>query len=106
MKRILTIMILALLAVACKNSKAVSETSNEEQIIGTVSHKYRAGGCPTVIIAPNGGDTLTLIPTQSLGKFDVDGLQVRFTYHPLRRPNPEGCFVGIPASIVGIAKAK
>ena len=72
---------------------------------GTVSHQYRAGGCKTVIkVAQPEADTLVLIPSNSLGKFDVDGLKIMFSYRQLRMPNPEGCSVGMPAEIITIKK--
>lgn len=72
---------------------------------GTVSHKYRSGGCSTVILAVTPeSDSLVLIPSNSLGTFDVDGMNIAFTYRMLRMPNPEGCSVGNPAEIISIKK--
>jgi hypothetical protein len=113
MKRIIGLLIIAIALLACKSGKRTQKgetvqggDDQQQRYSGVVSHKYRAGGCPTVIIAPNGGDTLVLIPTSSLGKLDVDGQRVTFSYHALRMPNPEGCVVGHPATIVGIQKEK
>ena len=54
---------------------------------GKVSHKYRAGGCETVIIINAHDDVveITLIPKDKLNKdIDVDGQNITFDYHPLK----------------------
>ena len=76
---------------------------------GKVSHKYRAGGCETVIIIMAHDDVaeITLIPKDKLNKdIDVDGQTITFDYMPLKMPQPAGCTVGIPASISNITKLK
>lgn len=76
---------------------------------GKVSHKYRAGGCETVIIINAHDDVaeITLIPKDKLNKdIDVDGQNITFDYHPLKMPQTAGCAAGIPAEISNITKLK
>lgn len=76
---------------------------------GKVSHKYRSGGCETVIIINAHDDVaeIVLIPKDKLNKdIDVDGQNITFDYHPLKMPQPAGCTVGIPAEISNITKLK
>jgi len=76
---------------------------------GKVSHKYRAGGCETVIIilAHDEVAEIVLIPKDKLNKdIDVDGQNITFDYHPLKMPQPAGCAVGMPAEISNITKLK
>ena len=97
-----------------KHKSEVSVTNNEQKTdisdtrtVGKVSHQYRAGGCPTVIIVAleNQDKPLTLIPSMPLSlEFDTDGLAIKFDYHLLKMRNPNGCLVGIPAEITNISK--
>jgi len=76
---------------------------------GKVSHKYRSGGCETVIIimAYDEVAEIVLIPKDKLNKdIDVDGQNITFDYHPLKMPQPAGCAVGMPAEISNITKLK
>jgi hypothetical protein len=73
--------------------------------MGKVSHKYRAGGCSTVIVFIKDGTEMTLIPKDKLAaEFDVDGQAIMFNYRPLKMPNPAGCTVGMPAEITDLSK--
>lgn len=94
------------------NSMETTNTTaslNQGAHAGKVSHKYRAGGCETVIIINAHDDVaeITLIPKDKLNKdIDVDGQNITFDYHPLKMPQPAGCAVGIPAEISNITKLK
>jgi len=80
--------------------------SNGIKTEGKVSHQYRSAGCETIIICKNENkdDTLFLIPMTSLGKFDVDGLKISFTYRILRIHNSKECKQGIPVQISNVEK--
>lgn len=109
MKTYLLIIMLCFSTIACKTKKnAVVSTSvvaTSGTIIGKVSHQYKAGGCATVIIVAQEEGELVLIPKDKLSKeFDVDGLEIRFNYHPLKMPQPAGCEKGIPAEITDVSK--
>lgn len=96
------------------NGSATMETgttttlaTTEGAHVGKVSHKYRAGGCETVIIIPLETGDITLIPKDKLSKdVDVDGQKISFDYLPLKMPQPAGCTVGMPAEITNITKLK
>ena len=94
------------------NSMETTNTTvgtNQGAHAGKISHKYRAGGCETVIIINAHDDVaeITLIPKDKLNKdIDVDGQNITFDYHPLKMPQPVGCTVGIPAEISNITKLK
>ena|ERR1035437_1389593 len=113
MKQIFFILAISTLMIgACKaKQKSVvsppttEQTSPKPKTIGTVSHKYRATGCATVIVIDGAANPLTLIPKDKLpDNIDVDGLEISFTYHTLRMPQPAGCSDGIPALIKDITK--
>ena len=97
---------------ACKaKQKSVVSPPTTEQIsskpktIGKVSHQYRATGCATVIVIDGTANPSTLIPKDKLpDNIDIDGLEISFTYHTLRMPQPAGCSDGIPALIKDITK--
>lgn len=102
-------------AIACKSTQKTANSTNAEQsnqmtqvgnTIGKVSHKYRATGCATVvIIIIDGEKELVLIPKDKLSNdFDVNGLELKFNYRPLKMPQPPGCNVGIPAALMDISK--
>lgn len=114
---------LAVTAVSCKckpkqKAAASVDTPTQSQVItttqitstasktaGKISHKYKATGCSTVIIVNDGQEVLTLIPRGKLpADLDIDGQEVTFDYRTLKMPQPEGCSIGIPAEIKGIAK--
>lgn len=89
-------------ATASAEPAAATVTGNTS---GTVSHKYRATGCSTVIIVKQDAEDLTLIPKDKIAKeFDVDGMMIMFNYHTLKMPQPQGCTTGIPAEITDISK--
>ena len=103
------------LSFSCKTKQKSENCNNDKQKIaaddnrieGKVSFQYRSGGCATVIIVKQPGkeNVLTLIPSLPLAKeFDIDGLTIKFNYHPLKMRNPDGCTVGIPAEITDLSK--
>ncbi len=92
-----------------ETTNTTASNNNQGAHAGKVSHKYRAGGCETVIIINAHDDVaeITLIPKDKLNKdIDVDGQNITFDYHPLKMPQPEGCTAGIPAEISNITKLK
>ncbi|HLC82461.1 MAG TPA: hypothetical protein VJI69_01445 [Bacteroidia bacterium] len=92
-----------------ETTNTTASTNNQGAHAGKVSHKYRAGGCETVIIINAHDDVaeIVLIPKDKLNKdIDVDGQNITFDYHPLKMPQPAGCTVGIPAEITNITKLK
>ncbi|HRG58644.1 MAG TPA: hypothetical protein PK323_06760 [Bacteroidia bacterium] len=82
------------------------ESNIENKTLGKVSHKYRAGGCNSVIeVKLEGDEVQTLIPKDKLAaNFDIDGLEIYFNFHLLRMPQPAGCSTGQPAEITDIIK--
>jgi hypothetical protein len=119
-KYILISFLSACLFLSCKPKKEATATASSDSTssaaqisssatgttMGTVSHKYKATGCSTVIIVKQEeGDDLTLIPKDKLAKeYDMDGMILMFNYHTLRMPQPEGCTTGIPAEITDVSK--
>jgi hypothetical protein len=102
-----------LLQESCKSKQPVPTTTTatetapvaKPKTIGKVSHAYQAGGCGTVVVIPNaGGDPLILIPATPLNEMDVEGLEIEFHYHPLKRKNPPGCTTGSPAELSDITR--
>jgi hypothetical protein len=84
-----------------------AQGNNQGAYVGRVSHKYREGGCATVIIIPGDAGETTLIPKDKLSEdVDVDGQLIKFDYRALKMPQPAGCAVGIPAEISNINKMK
>jgi len=108
-KAILTLIIGTFLVTgySCKNKRSMSEEGNgltKGATLGKVSHKYKASGCSPVIIVP-GDPEMVIIPKDKLdGKFDKDGLEIYFDYHPLKMANPPGCTTGIPAEVTNVCK--
>lgn len=97
------------IAVTTMETTNTSTSTTQGAHAGKVSHKYRAGGCETVIIINAHDDVaeIVLIPKDKLNKdIDVDGQNITFDYHPLKMPQPAGCTVGIPAEISNITKLK
>jgi hypothetical protein len=111
MKTYLLLLLLSAATVSCKSKKDTASTASLTQpavtgeTVGKVSHQYRSGGCPTVIIvAQEGAEEMVLIPKDKLAKaFDKDGMEIRFNYHTLRMPQPAGCTKGIPAEITDVS---
>jgi len=113
---VLSVMIICLLAGACKSKKstetstvntAVKETPAPEKTTGKISHRFRSTGCATVIVVEIKGeaDSLILIPRDELpAGLDVNGLEVSFNYRSLRMPQPPGCNTGIPAEITDLER--
>ena len=92
-----------------ETTNTTASSTNPGAHAGKVSHKYRAGGCQTVIIIMAYDDVaeIVLIPKDKLNKdIDVDGQNITFDYHPLKMPQPAGCTVGVPAEISNITKLK
>lgn len=92
-----------------ETTNTTASNNNQGAHAGKVSHKYRAGGCETVIIIMAHDDVaeITLIPKDKLNKdIDVDGQNITFDYQPLKMPQPAGCTVGMPAAISNITKLK
>jgi hypothetical protein len=86
---------------------SMEQGNNQGAFVGRVSHKYREGGCATVIIIPGEGSEITLIPKDKLrADIDMDGQLIKFDYRALKMPQPAGCTVGIPAEITNINKMK
>lgn len=106
----LFILVVMLSSTACKTCQKKSETSESHigQTTGVVSHQYRSGGCPTVIVVNREeGETMVLIPKDPIpSEFDNDNTVIRFDYSTLRMPNPAGCVKGIPAALSNISKVK
>jgi hypothetical protein len=71
---------------------------------GKVSHRYAAKGCAVVIdVRTDAGEEMVLIPRTPLeNKFDKDGLELHFNYHPVKMIQPAGCDSGMPAEITDI----
>ncbi|MBA3970899.1 MAG: hypothetical protein H0X46_01920 [Bacteroidetes bacterium] len=91
------------------NTSTTASGTNQGAHAGKVSHKYRAGGCETVIIIlpSEGTEEIILIPKDKLNKdIDMDGQTITFDYHPLKMPQPAGCTAGVPAEITNITKLK
>ena len=68
-------------------STNTTASKNQGAHAGKISHKYRAGGCETVIIIMAHDDVaeITLIPKDKLNKdIDVDGQTITFDYQPLK----------------------
>ena len=114
MKPLFLILLLAVFFTSCCVSKHKTETVETKQVnehtgvtLGRVSHQYRATGCATVVIInwEKPDEQITLIPLDTLSKeFDVDGEEIYFNYHPLKRMNPPGCTAGFPAELSAISK--
>lgn len=103
MKVFFSMMLLSLLFLTgCKTGSHSSSNQDPALVKGMVSHKYRDGGCATVIIIQQAdvNDPIIIIPKDPLPKkLDKDGTKVQFNYQPLRMPNPEGCEAGFVAEI-------
>jgi hypothetical protein len=111
MKKMMTIILLSTAIMACKAHKDAGVTSSGTQTkvvgstTGTVSHKFKATGCETVILVKQNDAEMTLIPKDKLdASFDQDGLVILFNYRTLKMPNPAGCNEGMPAEITDISK--
>jgi hypothetical protein len=104
------ILVLAFWAPACKTKPPapvkVSVTDSKPKVIGRVTHAYQSAGCGTAVIMTDSvsGSTTILLPDNNLAAFDVDGLQIRFHYRPLKKRNPTGCKTGAPALLLDIEK--
>ena len=109
---------LLLLQDSCKSKQPATTTTSttttstpattpaaKPKTTGKVSHAYQAGGCGTVVVIQNaGGDPLILIPSTPLNEMDIEGLEIEFHYHPLKRKNPAGCMTGSPAELFDITR--
>lgn len=91
-----------------EQSKEIKPGLIEGKTLGTISHKYRESGCSSVIlvkIQADNDNVLVLIPNEALpAEIDKEGVEIYFDYLPLKRPQPDGCPVGIPAEIANIIR--
>jgi hypothetical protein len=120
MKKIFTLFVsiyvlLILPSEACKSKQktetsapaSISTVNNQDtnpKTTGTISHTYSKCGTVIVVPDPKGGAPTILIPGTSIGEFDIEGIEISFHYHPLKRKNPDGCMIGFPVSIFDISK--
>ena len=89
------------------STTSTSVETTEGAFVGKVSHKYKDGGCATVIIIAGDSGETVLIPKDQLAKdVDMDGQLIKFDYHALKMPQPAGCTVGIPVEVTNITKLK
>lgn len=117
MKKLVFLLIaMALLLPSCKTTEKEPakkpdhiDAEANPTVWGVVSHKFRAEGCPTVIVVSTvmQEEPLLLIPKDKLpAELDKEGVGIQFEFRLLRMPNPEGCTVGNVAEITNITKAK
>lgn len=97
--------------VAITTSGTTSTTASgttQGAYVGKISHKYRSGGCSSVIVfTGEDGNETVIIPMEKLNAdIDLDGQTIKFDYHPLKMPQPAGCTTGIPASVTNITRLK
>lgn len=112
MRQVIFIIITLTFAIlACRPKQQTTATVIAEKQVcekpkatGKVSHQYQAMGCETVIIIENEENPIILIPKSKLNEYDIDGLEICFSYRALRMPNPTGCMKGMPAEITEIVK--
>lgn len=78
------------------------------KVYGRVTHDYRASGCGTAVMLTDSASQaqIILLPVDTLGVLDVEGLQISFRYRPLKRKNPLGCRTGFPAKLTDIEKLR
>jgi hypothetical protein len=86
------------------SSQQLNSIEKETKTKGKVSHRYAANGCAVVIdVRTNTGEEMVLIPKTPLeNKFDKEGLELYFNYHPVKMRQPAGCDSGMPAEITDI----
>lgn len=107
-----TAFFVSLLALACKTkqpspAKVTATAPNEKpKVTGRVTHVYQSSGCGTAVVITDSisGNTTILLPDNNLKAYDVEGLQIRFHYRPLKKMNPPGCKTGAPALLLDIEK--
>ncbi|MBN2727994.1 MAG: hypothetical protein JXR53_02115 [Bacteroidales bacterium] len=110
-------MILSVTLFSCKcreKQKDINEIQDTEIItgvvqgehIGVIHHNYEESTC-TVIEAVKGDEVFYLIPVNGLPEaMDIDGMLIRFNYHALKMPQPEGCTKGIPVELSDVEAQK
>jgi hypothetical protein len=105
--------LLLFISIGCKSTHrntepvpAKTDATPPSKTSGTVTHAYQASGCGTAVVITNhqSGNKIVLLPVNDLGIFDVEGLEITFHYHPLKKMNPPGCKTGSPASLSDIEK--
>jgi hypothetical protein len=103
--------LLLIFSIGCKSTHKSAEpvsvkpdASSSTKTTGTVTHAYQASGCGTAVVITNSqsGAKTILLPINELGAFDVEGLEITFHFHPLKKMNPPGCKTGSPASLSDI----
>lgn len=109
MKYLFLITIIGFLVISCKSkqtstiSNSTSQLSTDSKTKGVVSHQYKEIGCGSVVVITQNNQSIILIPHPLLDKnFDIDGKKIAFNFRKLRRSNPMGCNVGIPAELKNI----
>lgn len=89
------------------NEKIVEQpAASNGEFVGVVRHNFEESTC-TVIEALDGDQVVYFIPVNGLPEsMDIDGMQIRFNYHPLKMPQPEGCTKGIPVELSDVEAQK
>jgi hypothetical protein len=92
-------------ATALKPDSLSIPTTVTSKTKGRVSHQFVRNGCASVIISrTEAGEEFILIPRTPLeNKFDKEGLEIFFNYHPVKIRQPEGCEKGVPAEITDVS---
>lgn len=102
---LLTVSLFAFTSCKCCKEGKKSETNvtvTQGTTTGTVSHKYSATGCKTVILVNESEQVL--IPVEGLpAVLDLDGKIITFDFILLRMPQPEGCNTGQPAQLSNVS---
>ncbi|HPS83312.1 MAG TPA: hypothetical protein PLA88_03270 [Bacteroidales bacterium] len=102
---LLTVSLFAFSSCKCCKEGKKSDTNVTVSIgatTGTVSHKFMATGCKTVILVSESEQVL--IPVEGLPQdLDVDGKVITFDFNLLRMPQPEGCNTGQPAQLSNVS---
>ena len=104
---VLLLLVFSFALSSCKCNKEAKKSDTNVTVIigstiGTVSHKFRATGCKTVIFVNQSEQVL--IPIEGLPQdLDVDGRVITFDFNLLRMPQPEGCNIGQPAQLSNVA---
>ncbi len=104
---------ITLIVLSCKPKEHTVATSTNEapvvesKTLGKVSHQFHDKGCSTVIIVLKESKEIILEPVSKLEKdIDIDGLAIKFNYHPSRKLQTKGCVNGMPAMISEIEIVK
>lgn len=89
------------------NDKIVEQPAQTNgEYMGVVHHNYEESTC-SVVVVNVGEEDMVLIPVNGLPEaMDIDGMQIRFNYHALKMPQPEGCTSGIPVELTDVVAQK